>query len=179
MTKMAAMSIYSKTLKNLLLKRHWADCLETSLWPWADLGLFCGKVKFDPLDLRIYKAEIVHFSDAVIRKCSQLLPLWLLKVKVQRSLWLNIFIYLFFFETTRLIKITFHVKPMWILCGMEEWSNIQMVKIRIPKWPPWRFKLTASAQLKSIKQNTGGISKQHISEKQISDILSVKDFVFV
>ena len=28
-TKMTVMSVYGKTLKNLLLKNHWADCLET------------------------------------------------------------------------------------------------------------------------------------------------------
>ena len=38
-------------------------------WPWVDLDLFYGKVKFDPLQCRSLnekkKAEIVHFSVAI------------------------------------------------------------------------------------------------------------------
>ena len=63
MTKMAAMPIYGKNLKNLLLRNQRADDLETwyaalgaqvlrslfKWWPWVDLDLFYGKVKFAPL----------------------------------------------------------------------------------------------------------------------------------
>ena len=63
MTKVAAMPIYGKNLKNLLLRNQKADDLETwyaalsaqvltnlfKWWPWADLDLFYGEVKFGPL----------------------------------------------------------------------------------------------------------------------------------
>ena len=61
MTKMAAMPIYGKNLKNLLLRNQKADDLETwyaasgarvlpSLFKcWVDLDLFYGKVRFGPL----------------------------------------------------------------------------------------------------------------------------------
>ena len=60
---MAAMPIYGKNLKNILLRNQKADDLETwyaasgaqilpslfKQWPWVDLDLFYGKVKFGPL----------------------------------------------------------------------------------------------------------------------------------
>ena len=61
MTKMAATPIYGKkTFKNLLLQNRWTDFHETwyvasmtpanhslfKWWPWVDLDLFYGKVKF-------------------------------------------------------------------------------------------------------------------------------------
>ena len=63
MTKLAAMPIYGKNLKNLLLWNQKADDLETwyassgarvllsllKWWPWVDLDIFYGKVKFGPL----------------------------------------------------------------------------------------------------------------------------------
>ena len=63
MPKMAAMPIYGKNLKNLLLRNQKADDLESwhaasgarvllslfKLLPWVDLDLFYCKVKFDPL----------------------------------------------------------------------------------------------------------------------------------
>ena len=63
MTKMAAMPIYGKNLKNLLLRNQKADDLDTwyeasgdrvlpyifKVWRWVDLDLFYGKVKFGPL----------------------------------------------------------------------------------------------------------------------------------
>ena len=62
MTKMAAMPVYGENLKNLLRNQK-ANDLETwyaasgarvlqslfKWWPWVDLELFYGKVKFDPL----------------------------------------------------------------------------------------------------------------------------------
>ena len=63
MTKLAAMPIYGKTLKNLILRNQMANDLETwyaasgarvlpnlfKWWPWVDVDLFYGKVKFRPL----------------------------------------------------------------------------------------------------------------------------------
>ena len=56
MTKMAAMPIYGKTLKNLLLRKQKVYDLETRYvpssfkwWPWVDHDLFNGKVKFGTL----------------------------------------------------------------------------------------------------------------------------------
>ena len=63
MTKMAAMPIYGKNLKNLLLQNPKADDLETwyaalgarvllrlfKWWLWDDLDLFYGNVTFGPL----------------------------------------------------------------------------------------------------------------------------------
>ena len=63
MTKMAAMLYMVKYLKNLLLQNQKADDLESwyvasgarvlpslfKWWPYVDLDLFYGKVKFGPL----------------------------------------------------------------------------------------------------------------------------------
>ena len=62
MTKMAAMPIYGKNFKNLLQNQKsydletWHVALGTQAlqslykwWPWVDLDLFYGKVKFGPL----------------------------------------------------------------------------------------------------------------------------------
>ena len=63
MTKMAATPIYGQNLKKELLRNQKADDLETwyvalgvrvipslfKWYPWVDLGLFYGKVKFGPL----------------------------------------------------------------------------------------------------------------------------------
>ena len=60
MTKMAAMPIYGKNLKNILLQNQKSYDLKTwhvasgtqalpslyKWWPWVDLDLFYGKVKF-------------------------------------------------------------------------------------------------------------------------------------
>ena len=74
MTKIAAMTIYGKNPRNLLLQNHWASCLETcfviirnsvlqSLYK-DDLGLTLnsvyGKVKFTPSGSCMGKAEKVH-----------------------------------------------------------------------------------------------------------------------
>ena len=63
MSKMAARLIYGKKIKNLLLRNQKADDLESwyaalgaqvlpilfKSWPWVELDLFYGKVKFGPL----------------------------------------------------------------------------------------------------------------------------------
>ena len=66
MTKMAATPIYGKKpFKNLLLQNRWADFHENwyvalgtpahhklcKWWPWSDLDLFYGKVKFGNIDI--------------------------------------------------------------------------------------------------------------------------------
>ena len=62
-TKMAAMPIYGKNLKQSFLRNQKADDLESwyaasgvrvlpslfKWWPWVDLHLFYAKVKFGPL----------------------------------------------------------------------------------------------------------------------------------
>ena len=40
MTKMAAMPIYGKNLKNNLLQNHWATCLETKNVAFGELVLY-------------------------------------------------------------------------------------------------------------------------------------------
>ena len=69
MTKMAAIPIYAKNLKNLLLWNQKANDLETwyaasgarvlssllKWWPWVDLDLFYGKVKFGSLCFHMVK----------------------------------------------------------------------------------------------------------------------------
>ena len=79
MTKMAAMPIYGKNLKNL----HWnqkADDLETwyaascarvlpslfKWWPWVDHDLFYGKVKFGPLCFCMGKGKTMDFSEIIV-----------------------------------------------------------------------------------------------------------------
>ena len=71
MTKMAAMPIYGKTLKNFLLQNQQADFHEIwyvasrtpahhSLFKWwlsSDLDLFYGKVKFGYLGFSMGKSE--------------------------------------------------------------------------------------------------------------------------
>ena len=70
-TKMAAMPIYGKNLKKILLQNQksydpetWHVALGTQAlhslykwWPWVDLDLFYGKVKFGYLDFSIGKSE--------------------------------------------------------------------------------------------------------------------------
>ena len=72
MTKMAATPLYGKKpFKNLLLRNRQADFHETwyeasgtpahhslfKWWPWSDLDLFYGKVKFGNLAFSIGKSE--------------------------------------------------------------------------------------------------------------------------
>ena len=81
MTKMAAMPIYSKNIKNLLPRDLTADDLETWCaasgtqvlpnsfkWlPWVDFDLFYGKVKFCPLCFCIGKNENQWiFSETIV-----------------------------------------------------------------------------------------------------------------
>ena len=82
MTKMAAMPIYGKNLKNLLLRNQKTGDLETwyatlgarvlpdvfKWWPWVDLDLFYGKVKFGPLCLKIVweKGKTMDFSETIV-----------------------------------------------------------------------------------------------------------------
>ena len=78
--KMAAMPIYVKTLKNLLLQNHNADCLETwyvasedlvylslyKLGRWVDLDLFYGKVKYDSSGFCMEKKLKNAYSVAIV-----------------------------------------------------------------------------------------------------------------
>ena len=71
-TKMAAML---KTLKNLLLQNHWANCIENwhvasrsvvlqslyKLWPLVDLDLFYGKVNFGSMGIWMEKLKCFIF----------------------------------------------------------------------------------------------------------------------
>ena len=71
MTNMAAMPIYGKNLQNLPLQNRRADFHETwyvasgtpahhsllKWWPWSDLDLLYGMVKFDNLGFSIGKSE--------------------------------------------------------------------------------------------------------------------------
>ena len=83
MTKMAAMLIYGKNLKNLLLQNQWTDDLETfyvtlctqgllrlfKLLPWVDLDLFYTKVKLDHIGFCIGKSEnYVFFGNCCSRR---------------------------------------------------------------------------------------------------------------
>ena len=80
MTKMAAMPIYGKKLKNLLLRNQKADDLETwyaalgaqvlpnlfKWWPWVDTDLFYGKVKFGPLCFCMGNGKTMDFSETTV-----------------------------------------------------------------------------------------------------------------
>ena len=71
MTKMAAMPIYGKNLKNLLLQNQLTGDLETwyvalsmqvlpkllKLWPWVDLDPFYAKAKFGHIGICMGKSE--------------------------------------------------------------------------------------------------------------------------
>ena len=71
MTKMAATPYMVKALQNLLLQNRWADFHETwyvasgtpthhslfKWWPWSDLDLFYGKVKFGNIGFSMGKSE--------------------------------------------------------------------------------------------------------------------------
>ena len=70
-TNMAAMPIYGKNLKNLLLQNQWTDDLETvyvalsmqvlprlfKLLPWVDLDTFYAKVKVGDIGFCMGKSE--------------------------------------------------------------------------------------------------------------------------
>ena len=93
MTKMATMPIYGKNLKKYLFWNQKADDLTSwhaalgtrvlsslfKWWPWDDLDLFYGKVKFGPLCFCMGKkvkqwifSEIVVVYDIKVGRCSQL-----------------------------------------------------------------------------------------------------------
>ena len=69
-----------KTLKNLLLRNQKAYDLETwyaasggrllpslfKCWPWIDLDLFYGKVKFGPLCFCMGKGKAMDFSETIV-----------------------------------------------------------------------------------------------------------------
>ena len=75
MTKMAAMPIYGKNLKNQLLWNCWTDfnkawyvasgtLVHHSLyksWPWVDLHLFYGKVNIGLIGFSMEKSENIGF----------------------------------------------------------------------------------------------------------------------
>ena len=79
MTKMAAMPICGKKHKNLLRNQK-ADDLENwyaasgvqllpslfKWWPWVDLDLFYGKVKFGPLRFCMDKGKTMDFSETIV-----------------------------------------------------------------------------------------------------------------
>ena len=82
MTKVAAMPIYlyGKNLKNLLLQNRKANDLESwyassgapvlpsllKWWPWIDLDLFYGKVKFGAYAFVLEKGKTVDFSETIV-----------------------------------------------------------------------------------------------------------------
>ena len=70
MTKMAAMPIYGKNLKNPLLHNQkangletWYAALGTQVWYFVELDFICGKVKFGSICFCVRNAKIVHFSE--------------------------------------------------------------------------------------------------------------------
>ena len=103
-SKMAPMPLYGKKhFKNLLLQNPWTDFHETwyvasgtpahhslfKWWPWVDLDLFYGKVKFGNLGFFIGKIENSEFSETIeacdlkVGRCRQLIELmkvWKVKV---------------------------------------------------------------------------------------------------
>ena len=92
MTKMAVMPIYGKNSKKHLLWSQQVDDLESSYaalgtrvlpslfkwWPWDDLGLFHGKVKFGPcfcMEKNVKQwifSETIVVYDIKVGRCSQL-----------------------------------------------------------------------------------------------------------
>ena len=67
LTKMAAMSIYSTKLKNILLQKYKADCLETCYDAYADLDL-------QKLYIPNYSISVVSTISVVRRHlCQQLI----------------------------------------------------------------------------------------------------------
>ena len=80
MTKMAAMPIYGKNLKNLLVWNQNVDDLESwyvalgarvlpslfKWWPWVVLDLFYGKLKFDPYAFVWERVKTMEFSETIV-----------------------------------------------------------------------------------------------------------------
>ena len=80
MTKMAAMPLYGKNLKNLILWNQKAYDLETwyvasgarvlpslfKWWPWVDLDLFYGNVKFGSLCFCMGKGKTMDISETIV-----------------------------------------------------------------------------------------------------------------
>ena len=79
MTKIAAMPIYGKKLKNLLWNQKtddleiWYAALGARVlpnlfqwWLWVDLDLFYGKVKFGPLCFVWEKGKTMGFSETIV-----------------------------------------------------------------------------------------------------------------
>ena len=68
MANIAAMLIYVKNLKHLLLWNQKADDLPSLFiwWPWIDLDLFYGKVKFGPWCFCMGKGKTMDFSETIV-----------------------------------------------------------------------------------------------------------------
>ena len=142
MTKMAAMPIYGKNLKKSSLRNQKADDLESwyaalgtqvlpnifKWWPWDDLDLFYGKVKFGPLCFCIEKkvkqwnfSETIVVYDIKVGRCSQLNE-YLKLYEYQRSRSFNdlspnhsdsIFLNFFSSITNWPIEAKFYVESQW------------------------------------------------------------------
>ena len=97
-----------KTLKKLFLRNQKADdretwCAELSAqvlsnlfkwWPWVDLDLFCGKVKFGPVCFLWEKGKAMGFSETIVVYDDKV-GIWISKVRTftdlgPRSLRFNI-----------------------------------------------------------------------------------------
>ena len=107
MTNMAAMPIYGKNLKNLLLQNQSTDDLETlyvalsmqvlfrlfKLLPWVDLDKFYTKVKFGDIGVCMGKSENYLFFLEIVAAFG---------LKVARSIQLNTLMKLSEYQMSRL-----------------------------------------------------------------------------
>ena len=129
MTNMAAMPIYSKNLKNLLLWNQKADDLESwyvasgdrvlpslfKWWPWLTQTYFTARSNLVPLCFGMGKGKTMDFSETIVvydvkvDRCSQLNE-YMNFFEYQRSLTFSSF---FSLETASLIEANFHVEPPW------------------------------------------------------------------
>ena len=150
-----------KTFKNLLLQNQKAYDLETwyvelgaqvlsnlfKWWPWVDLNLFYGKVKFGPVAFVREKGktmdiiETIVVYDVKVGRCSKLNTSTWAYIDINgqgHSLTLvqghsvSTFSNFFSWETVKPIE----ADIMLSLDGMEQWKFVQMVQVTWPKWPP-------------------------------------------
>ena len=152
MTNMDAMPIYGK---NLLLQNHWASCLQTQYvacgelilqksykwWPWIDLTLFFGKVKFSPLGMWIEKVHflvVIVLFDTTMHQNLTLIEFWRsrsLGDLGQRSYvsCLLTFSKGFSYETFWPVSFKLHIQP-----PSKEGKNVYIffVQVTWPRWPP-------------------------------------------
>ena len=131
-------------------------------WPWSDLDLFYGKVKFGNLGFFYWKKWKLlifrTFAACDLKPTEKNEHMWVLKVKVISWPWPKVIyiqnLNLLFSETTGPIKPNFICK----LSGTRKWKFIDMMLVTWPRWPPRPY-MVKTLQKSSSPEPAGRFSR--------------------